>query len=280
MPCRGRNQAFTLIELLVVTGIVALLIGLLLPVLGRSREAARGAMCLSNLRQLGVASLAYAIDHGGYFVPAAEDIYVGTGGRKRWHGTRNSPGVSTVAADNVFDPARGPLSPYFGQDGRVKRCPSFPPAEYSEDGVLNAFEAGSGGYGYNHSYIGGRVGIAGYTPAAAETTARIDEIRDPVQTVVFTDAAFYETSVSGGTLIESSFAWPPFFIGFNGQPTTVSPVPTIHFRHAEKTTQVVWADGHADRQPWAFTTPAKTALYTTQRLGWFGPASNELFDLY
>lgn len=58
-PAR-RWPGFTLIELLICVAIVALLIGLMLPALGRARERARGTACLARLRGLQVATCVYA----------------------------------------------------------------------------------------------------------------------------------------------------------------------------------------------------------------------------
>src|SRR5687768_12830191 len=62
-PMRRRAHAFTLVELLVVIGIVAVLVGILLPVMGKARESARWTACLSNLRQIHATFYMYALEN-------------------------------------------------------------------------------------------------------------------------------------------------------------------------------------------------------------------------
>src|SRR5262245_34706695 len=66
---RRSKPGFTLVELLVVIGIIAVLIGILLPTLNKARGAAARSQCLSNQRQLAAALYQYQTESKGYFPP-------------------------------------------------------------------------------------------------------------------------------------------------------------------------------------------------------------------
>jgi prepilin-type N-terminal cleavage/methylation domain-containing protein len=69
-----KRRAFTLIELLVVIAIIAILAAILFPVFSQAREKARQASDLSNMRQLGLATLQYNQDHDEVFCPGVSNI--------------------------------------------------------------------------------------------------------------------------------------------------------------------------------------------------------------
>jgi prepilin-type processing-associated H-X9-DG protein len=69
-----RRVGFSLVELVVVIGIVALLMAILLPAVNKARQHARTLSCLSNLRQIGQAAIAYGNLYNGYTVPGYSDF--------------------------------------------------------------------------------------------------------------------------------------------------------------------------------------------------------------
>ena len=271
-----RQKAFTLIELLVVISVIAVLMGILFPALGMARSVARRTLCSSNIRQLYMANVGYSIENNDYYVRSAPDIFEGFGGTKRWHGVRASSGVSADFADNTFDPILGPLAGYIGY-GEVKYCPEF--KNYTTDGAMNAYESGSGGYGYNSVGIGSRTYQFGYSAKAMERSMRAGEIKKPYAKIMFADVATLQ-GFKSRYLIETSFIEPPHSVQVEWGSSMVSESsyhssPTVHFRHSGKS-NVAWADGHISSEERSFSTLSEKLL-NDYDLGWFGPDNNSMF---
>jgi len=280
---RSRWRAFTIIEVLVAIGLVALLIGLLLPALGGSRRAAQLSVCASNARQLQMANDLYAPDFQDAYAPGMPDRLSNL---TRWYGARASQ-------SSAFTSDGGPLSEYLGvgrADGGVRVCPTFAPTLSllaAQTAAGAGFERGCGGYGYNTAFVGAvRSKEAGgvwvlVTDRAGMARARFT---DPVRTAAFSDAALRDATGIAG-VVEYSFLEPRFWPEFPGQ----RPDPSVHFRHgggtgvggSSRRASVAWLDGHVSAEGLTFS--QGSGFYAGEprdaHIGWFGAADdNGLYD--
>jgi prepilin-type N-terminal cleavage/methylation domain len=207
-PCRtprAVSAAFTLIELLVVIAIIAILAAILFPVFAQAREKARQASCMSNLRQIGLATLQYAQDYDETlflreYAIANDPVY----NYQVWSAKRR-------IADNTWDRTQGVLQPYM-KNTDIQMCLSangLPAGSTTSDGL---------GYGYNQSYL---------LPSAAYS-APLGDIDAPAETVWMADTA----TISGGEVRLFSANWAPSIT-----------YPTLHGRH-NGLANVLWIDAH------------------------------------
>lgn len=256
-----RRCGITLPELLVCIAVLALLSTCVVAGLIKAKEMAWVSQSTSNIRQLATANITYASDKG-HFAPVAN-----RNNTKRWCGSKRG--------DGSFDPTRGYLADYLGKSRKVTPCPLF------VDMLRGAasFELGTGGYGYNDNYIGGRPeGQAGGRRAWAANGDRIAattaQIHDPTRTVMFTTSAY----ASGSSVQEYPYSHAPYW-DFGRGPSGMRPSPSTHFRFDGQAI-VAWADGHVsfeqmDTREVGYNPHGGNA--SDQQLGWFGPDENNGF---
>lgn len=192
------RKAFTIIELLAVIAIIVILAGILFPVFASARDRARATTCLSNLKQLGIASQMYIQAYDGLYMP--HDYRTG----EFWFG--KVEGQQVQIEESLLYP--------FLKNGHIQRCPNF-------SGVFK-FGGATAGYGYNYGYL-----TENWTaPGIAE-----GKLKRPADVVVFGDSASYEYWVDPPRVAESFGLFPPSStIQFNS--------PSSQFRHSGRTNLV------------------------------------------
>jgi prepilin-type N-terminal cleavage/methylation domain-containing protein/prepilin-type processing-associated H-X9-DG protein len=140
---RCHHRGFTLVELLVVIGIIAVLISVLLPALNKARASAQTVQCLSNVRQLAIASTIFANEHKGYMQTVTSDepgnsvIRQRDPQRTKWsYRSDNNLLQDVYSALLRYLGARGDVTFQTEAEGRTKvfRCPSDPWLDVGREG--------------------------------------------------------------------------------------------------------------------------------------------------
>lgn len=201
------RRAFTLMELLVVVVILGTLAAILFPVFAQARGAAEKTSCLTNQKELALASVMYQKDNDDTLFP---------------YGYNDDKGYVTWWGDLMTgEAARGLLYPYT-KSGRIRGCPTasdlpnLPPHTYTM------------GYGMNFRLF------FRYPPDSSEAVFRTmsgSEIERPAETLLSADAAFWDETRHGAV----------------GMPWVLSDSWSshLHARHAGERANVTWTDGHA-----------------------------------
>lgn len=155
---RNHRHGFTLVELLVVISIIALLISIMLPSLGRARSIAKRTVCLANIKRIGLSMSEYVFTYSAY-PPVRLKSAPDSGGAMQtyYHGIghafrRKAPRWQWFISNDLgplINPNRYPTEAAFNQSMQIDN-------EYWNDPALREYtnDVRNGAYGYNGTYLG------------------------------------------------------------------------------------------------------------------------------
>ena len=171
------KRAFTLIELLVVIAIVAILLGILFPVLSAARVSSARVISVQSLSQLMTGGRLYLNDNNNTFWPYQQTT---SNGMQWWYGLESFQSMGLPEGQRFVDYSQGPLGPYVMTAGGVKTDPAF--LQYSPR-LKPKYKDGNYGYGYN-------------TVLATDSTGKprnAMQVTSPAEMVVFATCAQVNT---------------------------------------------------------------------------------------
>ncbi len=218
-----RRPAFTLVELLVVIGIIAVLIGILLPSLAKARMSAQSAVCLSNLRQLVLAASIYTAENKGICIfgpnvaEGTDTIDETTGpAAVNWEYE-----VVNSATKTAYSFERGFLGRYIKSD-KVFECPVLARYEFPP------YKPGWPKTAYSMTLI---------------SSNRASRIRKPDETANFLDVIGFDRPTQALQRLASTQAQRPGLSPLQGG---VDVMDAFHGRHVNGRGNIGFYDGHAE----------------------------------
>jgi prepilin-type N-terminal cleavage/methylation domain-containing protein len=271
---RKGHCGFTLVELLVVTAVIAVLTGLLFPVLNRAREAARRAACMAHMRQIQMAWHLYAIDNRDFIVngQAESDYLVHNEGTPWLVGGYNSQPHPQNAAQGETLMRTGALAAYVGDvrvymcPGRYRRVTSYLKdqgmewlSSYHTAPSMNRFPASD--WSRVDSQIRARSAIGRTMLFVRKTSELVNP--GPASRMVFTDLGTYGTEAG----------WSSFLTAFTAPlvdgSTSIYENWFLAVHHADGTC-TSFADGHVEHWRWVNPSTVAVGRDRAQRM-MFGP---------
>ena len=221
--------------MLLVVAPLSLLVGILLPVLGHARLAARQSVCMSNLAQLSHAVDHRAVDHQQRYFEYRATPPAPLTGMQWWFGLEPA---NAMTSQRPLDHANGPLGPYLGGIAERLQCDSFP---YEDPNHVAKFARRAASYGYNWKLSGlKKLGAFGEIPDELVRPQTKSRYRSRMsQVFLFADSLFFEPNANPLAFYEG------YYIAH--QVSTASLSGYAHFRHSGAA-NVAYLDGHVASQ--------------------------------